>query len=749
MPLPSWPDLHVHSLSAETALLAQTLGVSPVLAQLLINRGIGGDEARTMLAPRPELSWPEPAFAEELRERFQELARNFSAIAIFGDYDADGLSGTAVLSTFLRGAGFRVTGLLPTRSQGYGLNCESIRQLAEEGHALLITVDCGISNAVEIAYARSLGMEVVITDHHGLPETLPETDYILHPAVLGIPELSNLSGAGMAWWLSALLHPAFELAPSPESLLDLAVLGTLADMTPLRGLNFAVAKRGLKAARATRRPGLLALARLKGLNLAELTEEDLTFRLIPMLNAAGRIDSPRPALELLLSQDETQSRVLAQELQDMNSRRQKLCQEVLADALERLSQAPERPVIVLASPDWLHGVLGITCSQLVERFHKPVVLMAIEGEQAKASVRVPKGYNVLEALQSCDNLLVRYGGHEMAGGFTIACRQIPAFADRFEQTCLSQQDQVHKRLNVEMELNPELLKLELLQELRQLAPFGMGNPPPLFLSLNVTLEDIKSDRKSNSHFFARVGKGIRLKGWQMWDDELPQHERFDMVYSLEQSCWRDQVQLELTLQALRPHPRGQIRLQEPGSEAEAPAALAALADSAAEDNLPRLPGWFFDGEDYWTLPRASLYAEPVWEDRRQQPPLAAGYGRVLYLIEHPPGARIQAGRAGQFQTLLLDQPPPAEAWPELGEGFAQIALLPLKPLPEPPRFQELWPILAFLQEQDLPLQHAEDLARRFALPLQRAELCLSSLCDLGLLAYDKERYRIQYKNQLY
>lgn len=744
-----WPELLIHSPGTETSRLADDLGVSPVLAQLLVNRGIDVAEARTMLTPRPELSWPEPEFAGRLRATFVELAKRFAAIAIFGDYDADGLSGTAVLSSFLRGAGFRVSAVLPTRSQGYGLNRDSIARLADEGHTLLITVDCGISNAAEIAYARSLGLKVVVTDHHGLPDVLPEADFILHPAVLGIPALSNLSGAGMAWWLSALLQPAFPLAPNPEQLLDLAVLGTLADMTPLRGLNFAVAKRGLSAIRQTRRPGLLALAKLKNINLAELTEDDLTFRMIPILNAAGRIDSPKPALDLLLSDDATQSRVLAQELQEMNGLRQQLCQDVLADALRQLAQLPERQVIVLAESHWLHGVLGITCSQLVERFHKPVALLAIEGEHAKASVRSPKGYHVLEALQSCDDLLVRYGGHEMAGGFTVKTELIDAFRDRFEQACVSQQSQQQKRVDIEMELNPALLNLSLLQELRRLAPFGMGNPAPLFLSLNVPLEDLKSDRKSNSHFFARVSKGPRLKGWQMWDEKLVEHGRFDLVYSLEQTSWRDTTQLELTLQALRPHSRQAVGETAQTQTRLAPEPAPSAADADADLSLPVLPGWFFDGESYWTLPQSQRAQPPIWEDRRRQTPPAPGEGRVLYCLEHPAGAAIARGRSEQFDTLLLDQPPPAEAWPALGEAFARIVLLPLRPLPEPPRFQELWPILAFLQEQDVPLAAAEELARRLALPVQRAELCLRSLCELGLLAYDKERYRIQYKNQLY
>lgn len=764
----SWPDLNIQSLTPEAARLAETLTVSPILAQLLHNRGIDAAEARLMLTEKPELSWPEPDFTPALRERFQQLASEQAAVAIFGDYDADGLSGTAVLSVFLRGAGLTVTPKLPTRSQGYGLNRDSISALADSGHKLLITVDCGISNAEEIQFARSLGMAVVITDHHGLPEILPEADFILHPAVLGIPELTNLSGAGMAWWLSALLHPAFTGSPPPESLLDLAVLGTLADMTPLRGLNFSLAKRGLQAARLTKRPGLLALARLKSIDLSQLTEDDLTFRMIPMLNAAGRIDSPQPALDLLLSEDPTETRVLANELLALNGRRQLLCQEVLADTLSLLRDNNDRTTIVLADAGWLHGVLGITCSQLVERFHKPVVLLAIEGEHAKASVRCPKGYNVLEALQSCADLLVRFGGHEMAGGFTVETVNIPAFSDRFDQACLNQQTGVVKRLNVEMELNPHVLSLDLLRDIRRLAPFGMGNPAPVFLSLNVGLDDIKSDRKSQTHFFAKLQTGLRLKGWQMWNEAWATETRFDLVYGLEQAVWREHVQLELTLHALRPHePIGSrpqpVQAADPAqpaatdlsaapsttqSEPQPPETAPVPAIPAGPQDPPH-PGWFYDGENYWTLPITAVTAEPVWEDRRRGEIPVPSSDSVLYVQDHPPDAQLLTGQAGQFSTLLLDQPPAPEVWPALGQSFKHVLLLPLKPLNEPPSFQALWPILAFLQEQDLALTSANELASRFSLAYGQAELCLKSLCDLGLLAYDKERYRIQYKNQLY
>lgn len=741
----TWPELKVPSFNPETTDLAEQLSVSPLLAQLLINRKLSLSEARSMLEENPELNWPRPEFSVALQALFVGLLESDAPVAIFGDYDADGLSGTSVLTVFLRSAGFCVTPVLPTRSQGYGLNIEVLKELSEQGHKLLITVDCGISNREEIKFAREQGLAVVVTDHHGLPEILPETNFTLHPAVLEIPELANLSGAGMAYWLTTLLKPAFPSAVEPEQLLDLAVLGTLADMTPLRGLNFKLAKQGLKAASKTRREGLLALARLKKLDLKNLTEDDLTFRMIPLLNAAGRLDSPLPALELLLAESRQEADRLAQDLLEMNARRRELCEDVLSGALELLSDCDESDAIVLADTQWLHGVLGITCSQLVERFHRPVALMAIEGEYAKASVRSPRGYHVLHALQACDDLLERYGGHEMAGGFTISTHKIAQFSQRFIAACKDQQEQVHHEQIVEMEINPELLDLEQWCEIRRLAPFGMGNPHPVFLSLNVPLQDIKTDRRTASHFFAHLNSGVRLKGWRMWREELETQSHFDLVYSLERSEWREQVRLELTVQLLRPHTHSRLG---PSSALKSPASAKARTPETASPDV--FPGAFFDGKNYWFLPLDNSEKASLWQDWRQQKytsgePLIV----VRFVSDVPVNTEITLANKDSFDCLALDQPPAMTVLPNLLNLFSVVRLLPLRSLSKPPDFRLLWRILSWLQENGLKLSSAVDLAEKFELKTEQASICLKSLCDLGLLAYDNERYGIQYKNQLY
>ncbi len=764
----NWPEINLSSPDAATHRLAERLDVSPFLAQLLRNRDISEADARWMLADTPELHWPTPPFLSALQALFSEIHSQGESIVIFGDYDADGLSGSSVLMTFLRGAGFKVDTLLPTRSQGYGLNTKTLQDLIEKGYRLLITVDCGISNREEIAFARAAGMQVVITDHHGLPDVLPEAEFTLHPEVLKIESLKNLSGAGMAYWLTCLLHPIFPEAPAPESLLDLAVIGTLADMTPLKGLNFALAKRGLLAAQRTERPGLLALGALKKVSFEHLTEDDLTFRMIPLLNAAGRIDSPMPALDLLMAVDEKTARTLAQELEELNTLRQQYCKDVLADALSRLKDHAQQ-TIVLADASWPHGVLGITCSQLVGQFHQPVVLLAIEGDKAKASIRAPKGYNVLEALQSCASLLLRFGGHEMAGGLTLERDKIPEFAAAFEAACVAQQGNYVHRVQVDMELNPRLLQLELWEDLRKLAPFGMGNPPPLVLSLKAPLKELHSDRKSETHLFAKLNQRVRVKGWGQWQKGYLKHKHFNLLYHLECNHWRGQKKLELNVQHIEAFETSSGPLT-PKSPPSAPPKVTrpktpppalprkSVSPPQKKNPSPRYelkslsekitywPGYFYGQEQWWQVPVVQYQEETHWHDARHISELPEQ--AVKYALDCPAQAVIHRAEPGQFSGLALTGLPRTFLPPEIWSGFHDIYLLPAQPPQALPDFALLSRVLQHLSEQ-VAVKSDHELAQRMRLDRHRAKICLRSLCDLGLLTYDRERYFPGFKNQAY
>lgn len=560
-----WPRLskpHPHAQE-----LAQECGISLFLAQLLLNRGLHqADEVRAFLDPAPHLHWPVYPDLPALLDCFAAVRAAQGLVVIHGDYDADGLTGTALLTEYLTQAGFQVEAFLPTRSLGYGLNARSIENFIAAGCQLLITVDCGVSNHAEIALARAAGLKTVITDHHGLGDTLPAADFILHPQVLGIPALEHLSGAGMACWLATQLQTAFPAGTGEAAWLELAGLGTLADMTPLRGFNRHLVKQSLRCLRQTHRPGLQALLQQKKLKPETLDEQELAFRILPVLNAAGRLQSPMLSLDLLLAREPEEAALLAAQLDQLNQERKALCQSLLQEITAELDAAmPEGPLI-LAREQWPFGILGILCAQLVEQYGRPAVLISLEGEIGKASVRAPENFHVLSALQFCGDLLLKYGGHAQAGGVSLARSALPAFSERFT-AWYTQQGAPEQEPTAEMELNLQGVNPALWQDLQRLAPFGAGNPLPSFVSLNVPLERVTSDR-SGKHFFAEVQPGVRVKGWHLWQPELAEYSHFDLHYELRQETWQGRTQLELVLKQLQARPQRPVMLPAAVSQAQ-------------------------------------------------------------------------------------------------------------------------------------------------------------------------------------
>lgn len=556
-----WDQLHVPKPDPRTLTWAKELGISSLLVQLMLNRGLDSLGAcQRFLDPQPHINWPDPLFGDELRQLFSQLLQTEELITVHGDYDADGLTGTTILYTFLKACGFNVQAYLPTRSEGYGLNTRTIETLSTQGTRLLITVDCGISNYHEIEQANHWGITTIITDHHGMPAQIPPARFVLHPQVLKIPELMNLAGVGVAYWLVTLLYDTFapSSAPPLESWLELVAMGTLADMTPLQGLNRDVVKLGMQQLAQTTRPGLLALCELRNLKPADLTEQELNFQIIPSLNAAGRVETPKLAMDLLLSETAIEAQERALELQHLNQIRQQWCQEVLAEALARLHQNPNQNPIVMASETWPHGVLGIVCAQLVEISQKPVFLLAIEGGIGKASVRAPVHFHVLDALTAMQHHLIKFGGHAQAGGFSIAATKLADFER--DLAAYTPPNPPLPPLTVDAELNPAQLSLELYQQLRTLAPFGMGNSEPLFLSLHAPLTNVRPDR-SQKHLFAHLGQpDIEVKAWKKWNPKWLTVERADVVYQISQNTWRNKTSLSLQVKYLRETPKSNIPL---------------------------------------------------------------------------------------------------------------------------------------------------------------------------------------------
>lgn len=754
-----WEQLQVAKADPRAEHWAKELDVSPFQVQLLLNRGLDSVPAcQAFLNAKPEVTWPDPPFGAELRQLFKQLHQQQALITIHGDYDVDGLTGTTVLYTFLQACGFRVQPYLPTRSEGYGLNLKTIDKLAAQGTQLLITVDCGISNHTEIEHATALGITTIITDHHGMPEEIPPARFVLHPQVLKIPELMNLAGVGVAYWLVTLLYDTFAPASAPalDSWLELVAMGTLADMTALQGLNRDVVKLGLQQLQRTTRPGLLALCELRKLNPAALTEQELNFQIIPALNAAGRVETPELALKLLLADSPAEAQERAEELQHLNQIRQQWCQEVLDDALKRWQQNPDQMPIVMASPEWPHGVLGIVCAQLVELRQRPVFLLALEDGIGKASVRAPINFHVLEALTAMKHHLIKFGGHAQAGGFSIQADHLPAFQRDLEAYARENASAPLPPVRVEAEVNPAQLSLELYHQIRQLAPFGMGNPEPVLLSLNAPLSNIRPDR-SQKHLFANLGHpDIEVKAWKQWHPKWLTVERADLLYTLGQNTWRNKTSLSLQIKTLR------------SKDAKAqPLTIKVTPQAPPKPKAPALdlPGALYDPATQlaYAWPTQLAKAQPPmvqdhrhWLDSAQaMQSLLTEFGSTLLWWDSDWRGPVQpCPTKSPWQHLILTTFP---AQPQLllqmasALGLRTWHLLPASPLPLSAfDFDDLLALGDYLQALPLAqLPAVERLATQMAVPLLQMQAQLETLQQLGILKMKESPFRLDFGDKCY
>ncbi|MBI5454629.1 MAG: single-stranded-DNA-specific exonuclease RecJ [Deltaproteobacteria bacterium] len=502
--------------------LGKELDILPLTAQLLINRGlVEPDKASSFL--RPELKdLHDPFLMKDMGkavERILKAVEGREKIAIYGDYDVDGTTSTALLYLFLREIGAEVECYIPCRkTEGYGLNSAALGKLKEGGASLVITVDCGVSNHEELAFARSIGLDCIVSDHHELEKGAPEGALaVLNPKQKGCEfPFKLLAGVGVAFNLAIALRArlretggfARKEEPNLKRYLDLVAVGTIADLVPLMDENRILVSYGLKELSGGARLGLKALVEASAIKPGRLDADSVAFQLAPRINAAGRLGSAMTALRLLVTDDAKEAASLAGELNRENSLRQRIEEETLLEALELMKDGPGMG-IVLAKENWNPGVIGIVASRLADRFGKPTVMIALEGEVGKGSARGVKAFDMLEGLKSCSGLLQKYGGHKAAAGLTIARENIDRFREEF-------QGYISERLN-EDDLTPEIvldavIKLDeldprFISEIERLAPFGASNREPL---LAVTDAEIHATEiVGNRHLRLKVSqKGL-------------------------------------------------------------------------------------------------------------------------------------------------------------------------------------------------------------------------------------------------
>ncbi len=478
--------------------LSEACGLEPLLCLLLTGRGITDpDEAMDFLVSNEMLCDPfDYIDMDAAADRVQRAIDEGESIAVYGDYDADGITATVLLYSYLRSRGARVIYRLPRRDgEGYGLHNESIDELAAEGVNLIITVDNGISAVDEIAYAAECGLDVVVTDHHQPPEVLPSAVAVVNPHRKDCPsEFKMLAGVGVAFQLVCALEG--DTDRMLEEYGDLVALGTLADVMPLHGDNRVLVRRGLKRINSsTARLGIRRLRESGGAE-RELNATGVAFTVAPRINAAGRMDDPYKAAALLLSEDEEEARTLAGEIHALNNERQITETAILNELLQTLrvdDDALSRRVLVVWGEGWHMGVLGIIAARLLERYGKPCLVLNVDNGIARGSGRSLNGFSLYNALQACDDCLLGYGGHEQAAGLTLEASRLQEFRDRINAYAAQTAPQMPlAELSLDCRLRPGQITPAVLDAISALEPVGAGNPRPLFGLVNMTLERVES-----------------------------------------------------------------------------------------------------------------------------------------------------------------------------------------------------------------------------------------------------------------
>jgi len=487
--------------------------VDPVVAELLLERDITDTaEIETFLHSNvDELQDP---FGlndmDKALELIDEAIESEQKIAIYGDYDADGVTSTSIMKLALQKLGAKPIFYIPDRfKDGYGPNMDRYKFLADQGIDLLITVDNGVGGKDEIKYMKDRGIKVIVTDHHDLPAELPEADAIVHPSIPGSEYVCPyLSGAGVAFKIADAL-----LGDDALSLIDLAAIGTVADSVALKGENRVIVTEGLKQMQQNHHVGLTALIKKCKLKLKGISEEDIGFKLAPRINALGRLENASSGVELLTTGDESFAKEIVDETEDINSRRQELVNTAFADAQSQISAQKDHGVIVLKGNNWHQGVLGIVASRTMDQENKPVLATQFDENSGvmKGSGRSPEGFNLFTALNKYRDLFTAFGGHAQACGFSIEEAQLDKLTELVQAETTEQNFDptapVVKKYDLDLSIGE--LNFDLIKKIGQLAPFGMGNPKPVIKLGNVTLSQPRSIGKDATHLKTKITDGNR------------------------------------------------------------------------------------------------------------------------------------------------------------------------------------------------------------------------------------------------
>ncbi len=537
----------------------------PILAQILFNRGLGTDaDARAFLRAQPNFD-NDPFQMTGMRpavDRIQYALQHNEPIAIYGDYDVDGVTATALMVEAMQKLGANVRGYIPNRfEEGYGLNKEALDSLKADGVKLVITVDCGIRSPDEALHARTIGLDLIISDHHHPDgDSLPPALAVINPKQHGdmYPD-KDLAGVGIAYKIAEALATLHTDSLNLTDLLDLVALGTVADLAPLVGENRVLVRKGLRQLRETKRQGLFSLASVAELKIDKVTAGSIGFMLGPRLNASGRLESALASFELLTTIDFMRAGQLAQQLDVQNKQRQAITRTMQQQAEElALGEDPESLLLFAAHAEFNPGVVGLAASRLTETYYRPSVVAAQGPEETRGSCRSIPEFHITDALDQCKDLLVRHGGHAAAAGFTVKNELLPELVARLKQIAKEKLEgkDLRQTLTADMEVSLPEINFEVLKHLQYVEPTGYGNPDAVFVSRDVKVKSSRTVGADGKHLKLSVTDvdgsyfdciGFRLGHWQK---SMP--PRVDLLYTLEANEWNGRTTLQLNLKDIKP-----------------------------------------------------------------------------------------------------------------------------------------------------------------------------------------------------
>lgn len=550
--------------------LAASLNISPLTCQLLINRGIADPEQAGRFLSSTLSDLRSPLDMKGMKNGVDRLLKaldNKERIAIYGDYDVDGITATSILYLFLRKTGADVTYYIPERlKEGYGLNADAVRKLSSMGVNLLVTVDCGISNREEVDVATGLGMDVIITDHHEVPEELPVACAVINPKQPGCPfPFKHLAGVGVAFNLIIALRAALrdkgfwkeKEMPNLKEYLDLVALGTVADVVPLVDENRIFVKYGLAELTDSTKVGIMALKEVSSLKEGPVTTDMVGYRLAPRINAAGRVGKGEDGVRLLTSSNHDEAMEIARLLDEGNRERQGLEEQIIGEARAMIDAQPsimKRRTIVLASEGWHPGVIGIVASRIAESYYKPTVLIALKDGMGKGSARSIHSFMLYDGIKECSHLLDAFGGHDYAAGLSLKAENVERFREEFEKVAsekLSDEDMIPEmEIDASLELNE--LTEGLVSELDNLAPYGEANREPVLCSTGLGVTDCRV--VGNNHLKLKVrqnGTTCDAIGFGMGNLEVSRGTSLDTAFIPQMNVWNGVKSVQLKLKDLK------------------------------------------------------------------------------------------------------------------------------------------------------------------------------------------------------